>query len=103
MKEFKKNIVTEHVVYEITKEELEKIKEEERRKGRQDVIEYLNLTIQEYVRVFNLSGQLNWLRETIDFLYGRTNSINNLYGYSFQDFIKMCRQTTFTKTVDKIR
>lgn len=91
MKEFKKNIVTEHVVYEITKEELEKIKEEERRKGRQDVIEYLNLTIQKYVRVFNLSGQLNWLREAIDFLYGRTNSIDNLHGYSFQDFIKMCR------------
>ena len=91
MKEFKKNVVTEQIVYEITKEELNKIKEEERRKGRQDVIEYLSLTIQKYVLVFNLGGQLNWLKEAIDFLYGRTNSINNLCGYSFQDFVKKCR------------
>lgn len=88
MKEFEKEVVTKKIVYEITKEELDEIKKTERYKGRQDVIEYLSFTIKKYALVFNLSGQLNWLKEAIDFLYGRTNSIDNIYGYSFKDFIK---------------
>lgn len=88
MKEFEKEIITKQIVYEITKEELDKIKREERNNGRYDVIEYLSFTINKYALVFNLSGQLNWLKEAIDFLYGRTNIINNKYGYSFKDFVK---------------
>ena len=92
MKEFEKEVVTKKIVYEITKEELDEIKRVERNSGRYDVIEYLSFTINKYALVFNLSGQLNWLREAIDFLYGRTNSIDNTYGYSFKDFIRERRK-----------
>lgn len=92
MKEFEKEIVAKHTVYEITKEELDEIKRTERHKGRQDVIEYLSFTIKKYTLVFNLSGQLNWIKEAIDFLYGRTNSIGNMYRYSFKDFVKEERE-----------
>lgn len=92
MKEFEKEIVTKKIVYEITKEELDEIKRAERNNGRYDVIEYLSFTINKYTLVFNLSGQLSWLNEAINFIYGRTNSIDNKYGYSFKDFIKKERK-----------
>lgn len=38
MKEIKREVTTEQVVYEITKEELDSIKREERNKGRDDVL-----------------------------------------------------------------
>lgn len=92
MKEFEKEITTKQIVYEITKEELDEIKRVERNNGRYDVIEYLSFTINKYALAFNLYGQLNWLREAINFLYGRTNSIDNIYGYSFKDFIRERRK-----------
>lgn len=90
MKEFEKEIVTKQTVtvYEITKEELEKIKEEERFKGRLDIIEYIRFSIKNFYLELNIAGTTEACCNIIDFINEKTNTIKNVYGYSFQDFLK---------------
>ena len=88
MKEFEKEITTKHVVYEITKEELDKIKREERYKGRMDIIEYIRFSIKNFYLELNYKGTIEACCNVLDFINDETNTIKNVYGYSFQDFIK---------------
>lgn len=90
MKEFEKEIVTKQTVtvYEITKEELEKIKEEERYEGRQDVIEYIKFCAKYFTFNLNLPGIGKFVGCLGNFIHGRSNTIDNIYNYSFYDFIK---------------
>ena len=87
MKEIKREITKEQVVYEITKEELEAIKIEERNKGRVDVLDYFIFSIKNYKYKINLKGMQNLIENIVDFLNNKTNTIENIYGYSFHDYI----------------
>ena len=88
MKEFIRKTENTEIVYEITKEELEMTKKLEREKGRQDVIGYLAFSLKNYRYELNLKGLNNLVHNLVDFLSGKTNTIENLYGYSFYDYIK---------------
>lgn len=91
MKEIKKEVTTEQVVYEITKEELESIKIEERNKGRYDIIEYLCFAASHYIYKINIGGAVNFITDLSDFLSDKTNIIPNVYGYSFFEWMKKYR------------
>ena len=91
MKEIKREVTTEQVVYEITKEELDSIKREERNKGRDDVLGYIGFSIKNYRYEITIAGIKNFVKELVDFLSDRTNTIQNIYGYSFWDYIKKYR------------
>lgn len=91
MKEIKKEITTEQVVYEISKEELESIKREERNKGRYDIIYYIAFALKNYLYEINIAGMRNIIDDLIDFVLDRTNTISNTYGYSFRDYVKKYR------------
>ena len=88
MKEIRREVVKEQIVYEITKEELEELKREARNKGRQDVIDYFIFTFQNYRYELNLKGVLCLFENIVDFLSDKTNIIENIYGCSFRDYIK---------------
>lgn len=89
MKEITKTEVKESIttIYEITKEELEQIKCEERRKGRNEIIDYLAFALKNYHYKLNLAGIKNLMEDITDFLSRRSNTIRNTYGYSFKDYI----------------
>ena len=91
MKEIKKEITTEQIVYEVTKEELEKIKRDERNKGIYDIIGYLRFSIKNYRYKLNLGGMQSLLGNIIDFISDNTNNIENTYGYSFNEYIRKYR------------
>ena len=91
MQEIEKEITTKQVVYEITKEELERIKIEERNKGRYDIVEYLKFAIKYYHYELNLGGVSNLVSDIIDFVTDRTNNIGNNYGYSFDEYVRRYR------------
>lgn len=87
MKEIKKEITREEIVYEVTKEELDSIKREERIKGRNDVMDYIGFSMHNYHYKMNLGGMQSFLCELIDFVADKTITIQNVYGYSFKDYI----------------
>lgn len=92
MKEIKKEITTEQVVYEISKEELERIKREERNKGRDDMAGYLCFAIKNYYLEFNLAGICEIFADLSAFFNKDTVTIKNVYGYSFRDYVEIYRQ-----------
>lgn len=87
MKEIKKEVIKEQIMYEITKEELETIKREERIKGRNDIISYFIFSIQNYYYQLNIRGMQLLIENIINFLSRETNTIQNAYGYSFRDYM----------------
>ena len=91
MKEIKKEITTEKVVYEITKEELEKIKRDERSKGRYDVIDYLGFSLGNYRYKINFAGMRSLIENIVDFILDNTNNIENTYGYNFNEYVRKYR------------
>lgn len=91
MKEIKREVTTEQVVYEITKEELEKIKIEERNKGRYDIIAYIGFSLKNFQYKLNFGGASEFISDLADFISDRSNTIRNSYKYSFWDFIKQYR------------
>lgn len=91
MKEIKKEITTEQIIYEITKEELESIKKEARSKGRRDIAGYIGFTLGNFNYKLNLGGAVSFLSALSDFLCFKTNTIPNTYGYSLWDYIEKYR------------
>ena len=92
MKEIKREITKEQIVYEITKEELEAIKMKERNEGRVDVLNYFTFSITNYKYEMNLRGMQNLIENIVDFLSNKTNAIENIYGYSFHDYINSIKE-----------
>lgn len=92
MKEIEKEITTKQVIYEITKEELEKIKTNERNNGRYDIIEYLKFAISNYHLKMNLGGATQLVSDICDFIMDRTNNIQNTSNRSFDEFIRRYRK-----------
>lgn len=91
MKEIKSTIITEQTIYEITKDELDAIKRNERAEGRMDVAMYLSFAIKHYYCELNLFGVTSLLGDIVDFLCEKTNTIRNTYGYSFGEYIRKYR------------
>lgn len=88
MKEIKRQVTTEEIVYEVTAEELENIKKRARYQGRRDVIEYLKMAMQNYRYAFNLYGLVEFVSDLTDFLSGASSIIPNTKSESFYDYIK---------------
>lgn len=91
MKEIKKEVTTEQVIYEISKEELESIKREERNKGRYDILGYIGFALKNYHCKLNLYGLSELVGDLVNFMSDKTNTIQNVYGYSFWDYMKKYR------------
>ena len=91
MKEFTRTIETEEVVYEITKEELLKIKREERVKGRMDIVEYVSFAFDNFYLVLNFHGKMEFMKQMFHFIVNDAPGIENINKLSFQDYIKKYR------------
>ena len=91
MKEIKREVTKEQIVYEITKEELNKIKQEARNEGRQDVLEYIHFAITRYHLRMNFGGITEFFFELINFVCRKSHTIGNTANYSFWDYIKNFR------------
>lgn len=87
MKEIKREVTKEQIVYEITKEELNKIKQEARNEGRQDVLEYICFAIKRYRLKMNFGGITEFFSELVDFVSQESHTIRNTANYSFWDYI----------------
>ena len=91
MKEAKKSIPVGKIVYEITEEELEKIKRHEREEGRIDIANYLIFSIKYYSYKLNLAGAIKLIDNIVDFVCNRTDCIENIYGHSFHEYVRKYR------------
>ena len=86
MKEIIKTVTAEQTVYEITKEELDKIKKIERTKGREDIVEYLRFVLLNYYLKINIGAACQIVEDICDFIkYG--HSIKNTRNISFDEFV----------------
>lgn len=93
MKEIKREVVTEEVIaYELTKEELDKIKQEERNRGRaggiDDIRRYFWFCKENSAYVFNYGYAMRFLKDVLLFLDGQQDYVENKYGYSFKEYLK---------------
>lgn len=91
MKEIKKDGDQKQTVYEVTKEDLDKIHREARNEGRQDVIEYIRFAIRRYHLKMNFGGVIEFFSELIDFVSQKSHTIKNTSNYSFWDYINNFR------------
>ena len=91
MKEIKKSIVSEVTIYELTKEELEEIKKNERLKGRDDIRQYVNFAWHNFYLELNYKGKVEFFIETCNFLLNGENNIHNVYKMPFDKFIETYR------------
>lgn len=87
MQIIEKEITKNQIVYELTQEELNNIKREERNKGRHDVIGYLIFVLKHYRYELNIAGMRYFIFDLVDFLTGKTNTIQNICQYSFNDYL----------------
>lgn len=87
------------IFYEIAKEDFEKLKDiiaeereiirkEERNKGREDVANYIFFCGKYYPLELNMAGICSLCKEIIDLMCGKTDRIENTYGYSFEDYVE---------------
>ena len=84
MKEIKRNVTELKTLYEISEDELIKIKRKERAKGRQDVAEYIDYEM-------NIRGMMGFIERLIKFCRLEINNIDNYYKYNLSDFVKKYR------------
>lgn len=91
MVEIEKEITQKQVIYEITKEELDAIKREERNKGRDDIAGYIAFSIKNFYLKMNFGGLCGFFSCLVDFINQDSSSIKNTYGYSFSDYMKKYR------------
>lgn len=88
MTEIKREVVKEQIIYEITKEELEQLKRDERTKGRQEVCDYIDFCLRNFRYEINVGGLCKFIPQLCDFIRGSSAGIENTYNYSFSDYIK---------------
>lgn len=91
MVEIEKEITQKQVIYEITKEELDEIKREERNKGRDDIAGYIAFSIKNFYLQMNFGGLTKLFSCLVDFLNQNSSMIKNTYGYSFSDYVRKYR------------
>lgn len=76
---------------DIITEEIEEIRREERNKGRDDVVNYIFFSAKNFHLEFNITGINSFVRGIICFVCGETDTIENVYGYSFWDYVEKYR------------
>lgn len=91
MKEIKRNVTELKTLYEISEDELIKIKRKERAKGRQDVAEYIDFAFCNYIYEMNIRGMMGFIERLIKFCRLEINNIDNYYKYNLSDFVKKYR------------
>lgn len=91
MKEFTRTVEKEEIVYEITKQELLKIRNEERVKGRMDIVEYVTFTFDHFYLKLNTGGKLEFMKQLFHFIVNDAPGIENTYRLTFQEYIKKYR------------
>ena len=89
MKKIEKEVTQKQIVYEITQEELDVIKREERNKGRNDIAGYIAFSIKNFYLQMNMVGITELVTCLVNFLNKDTSNIKNTYGYSFDDYLKL--------------
>ena len=94
MTEIKREVVKEQIIYEITKEELEQLKRDERNKGRDEMISYIGFCLSNFSYDLNLYGTSEFISQLCDFIKGTTIGIENTYNYSFRDYIRSLKERT---------
>lgn len=72
-------------------EELENVKQEERQKGRDDIVDYIRFCRDNYIYKLNTWGCVEFLAEVRRFVLGDQTEINNSQKLTFQDYIKIHR------------
>lgn len=88
MKKYEKQITVSEEFYEISKEELEKIKKAERVRGRAELADYILFCYSNYILKMNVGGLFEFLKEVLDFLGRKKNEISNKYEIGFFDYAK---------------
>ena len=87
MKKYKKEITVSEEFYELSKEELEKIKRKERVRGRAEMAHYISFCYSNYKLKTNIGGAVRFLQELFDFLETKQNGISNIYELDFCDYV----------------
>ena len=87
MKEIKREVVTQQTIYEVTKGELDKIKQEARLEGRKDILEYIIFAVKHYYLTMNIAGMCECYHDIVKFVAGDSDRIKNTANYSFLDYI----------------
>lgn len=85
------NVTEEKIIIELTKEEFEKIKQEQRKLGRDDVAGYIAFSLKNYKLKMNLGGIFEFVHNLIDFLNKDTKYIPNTFEYTFSDYLNEYR------------
>ena len=88
MKKYEKQITVSEEFYEISKEELEKIKKAERVRGRTELADYILFCYSNYIFKINVGGVFEFLKEVLDFLARKKDEISNKYEIGFFDYAK---------------
>ena len=88
MKEIKRNVTESKTLYEISEDELIEIKRKERAKGRQDVVEYIDIAFCNYIYKMNIGGVFSFIKSLIKFCRLEINNIDNHYKYNFLILLK---------------
>ena len=91
MKEFIKGSVEHKVFYEISEDELNEIKINERGKGRCDVANYILYAYNNYIYKMNIGGICDFCKNVITFC-SEGKKINGCKGYDFFDFVEKFRR-----------
>lgn len=92
MKKYEKQITVSEEFYEISKEELEKIKKAERVRGRAELADYILFCYSNYIFKINVGGVFEFLKEVLDFLARKKDEISNKYEINFFDYAKAKEQ-----------
>lgn len=87
MKEIKREVVSDQTIYEVTKEELDKIKQDARFEGRKDILEYITFAIKHYYFKSNIAGMCECYHDIVKFVVGDSHTIKNTANYSFWDYM----------------
>jgi len=86
MRKIEKSITTKQIIYELTKEELESIKAEERKKGQFDVISYIGFCWNNFIWKKNIAGVHEFVDSLLDFLNGYSG-IKNTQNIDFSEYV----------------
>lgn len=86
MKKYEKQITVSEEFYEISKEELEKIKKAERVRGRAELADYILFCYSNYTFKMNVGGVLEFFKELLAFLFRDKNGISNKRNIDFFDY-----------------
>lgn len=88
MKKYEKQITVSEEFYEISKEELEKMKKSERARGRSELANYILFCFSNYIFKTNIGGLLEFLKELLSFLDRKEDKISNICEINFFDYVK---------------